>query len=147
MRTSLKIVADKPSPAGRIYPKAIVDKIVEQLNSSRSPIFLVNRVGLTEDVDQSRTVGFVTKDSARIEENGELTIDITWFKKQIALAQPFDAQKYPQVGTQGGGVGNAVEQLFDAGGLKVALCGAGEISENKVVTEYKVAYIYTEPLP
>jgi hypothetical protein len=146
MRISLKIVADKPSSAsGRIFPRAICESIVNHINSGDEPVFIVNRVGVTPEVDMSRAVG--TLGDARIEDSGEVTAEATFFVRQFALAQPFDAQKYPQVGTQDGGRGNAVAQLADAGGLKFMMCGAGTLADdNKTVDEYTVKYIYTEPL-
>jgi hypothetical protein len=148
MRINLKIVADKPSLAsGRIFPRSICEEIVNRINNDTEPLFIVNRVGLTEDVDMSRAVGTVVKTSARIEESGEISAEVSFFLRQFALAQPFDAQKYPQVGTQDGGRSNAVGQLADAGGLKFMACGSGALSsDNKTVTEYSLKYIYTEPI-
>jgi len=148
MRISLKIVADKPSKeSGRVFPRAICEEILFRINSNTEPVFIVNRVGVTPDVDMSRAVGMLVKGTAQIEETGELTAEVSFFMRQFALAQPFDAQKYPQVGTQDGGRGNAVAQLADAGGLRFAPCGEGAVDEKNLVTEYNLKYIYTEPLP
>ena len=147
MRISLKIVADKPSlSSGRIFTRKICESIVNRINTGAPPIFVVNRVGLTEEVDMGRTVGNLVQQSARIEESGEVTVEVAFFARQIALAQPFDAVKYPHVGTQDGGRGNAVEQLAEAGGLKFMIVGEGMIDADKVVHEYDLRYIYTEPI-
>lgn len=146
MRISLKIVADKPAPSGRTFPRRVCEDIVSRINDNPEPVFIVNRVGLTEDVDMSRAVGLLVAKSARIEESGEVTAEVSFFARQFALAQPFDAQKYPHVGTQDGGRGNAVQQLAEAGGLKFMITGSGATDEKKVVTEYELKYIYTEPL-
>ncbi len=147
MRISLKIVADKPSKtSGRLFSRKICEGIVKRINEDNEPLFVVNRVGLTHEVDNSRTVGNLIKGSARIEPDGELTAEVSFFQKQIALAQPFDAQKYPQVGTQDGGRGNAVAQLAEAGGLKFAPCGDGAYDKDKNVLDYTLMYIYTEPI-
>lgn len=147
MRISLKIVADKPSlSSGRIFPKKVCEDIVSRINDNSEPIFVVNRVGLTQDVDMSRAVGMLVAKSARIEESGEITAEVSFFARQFALAQPFDAQKYPHVGTQDGGRGNAVQQLAEAGGLKFMMTGAGATDDKNVVVEYDIKYIYTEPI-
>jgi hypothetical protein len=148
MRISLKIVADKPSLAtGRIFPRKICEEILLRINSNKEPVFIVNRVGLTEDVDMSRAVGVLVSSSATIEGSGEITAEASFFMRQFALAQPFDAQKYPHVGTQDGGRGNAVAQLAEAGGMKFMVCGEGNLDKDgKTVTEYNLKYVYTEPM-
>lgn len=146
MRISLKIAVDKPSPSGRVFPRKVCEDIVSRINDKSEPVFVVNRVGLTEEVDMSRAVGMLVPKSATIEDSGELTAEVTFFARQFALAQPFDAQKYPQVGTQDGGRGNAVGQLAEAGGLKFMVAGSGAIDKDKIVVDYELLYIYTEPL-
>ena len=147
MRISLKIVADKPSKAsGRIFSRSTCEEIVKRINENPEPVFVVNRVGLTEEVDMSRAVGMLVASTAKIEDTGEITAEVTFFMRQFALAQPFDAQKFPQVGTQDGGRGNAVGQLADAGGLNFMVCGSGAVDAEKKVTDYEIKYIYTEPI-
>jgi hypothetical protein len=147
MRISLKIVAEKPNKeSGRVFPRAICEEILLRINSNPEPVFIVNRVGLTDDVDMSRAVGMLVKGSAVIENSGELTSEVTFFSRQFSLAQPFDARKYPHVGTRDGGVGNAVAQLAESGGLKYMPCGKGRVNASKEVVDYELKYIYTEPI-
>lgn len=146
MRISLKIVVDKPSPSGRIFPRKICEEILLRINSIDEPVFIVNRVGVTDNVDMSRVCGSLIKGSAVIEASGEITAEVSFFSIQFSLAQPFDAFKYPHVGTSGGGRGNAVAQLAESGGIKFMACGKGSVNADKSVESYTLEYIYTEPI-
>lgn len=145
MRINLKIVADKPSASGRVFPRSVCEEIISRINNETEPVFVVNRVGVTEDTDMSRACGMLVKGSAIIEDGGALSVEVSFFDRQFSLAQPFDSLKYPHVGTRDGGKGNAVAQLAEAGGLKFMVCGMGTVNDNNTVTDYTFKYIYTEP--
>jgi hypothetical protein len=147
MKIKLKIIVNKPTSSGRIFPIEICENIVKQLNSPTTPVFVMNKVELTKDTDMSRAVGNVIFNTAHISPDGEICANINFYKSQIALAQPYDALKYPRVGTFDGGKGNAVEQLALEGGLDFRLVGVGSVGEDlKTVKEYIVKYIHTEPI-
>lgn len=141
MIINLKIFANKKTNQGRYFSKEICDTIIKSINETT--IFVVNRVGLTEEVDMSRAIGFLKRGSAKYDNHNEIVAEVDFFEKDLALAQPYDSQKYPILKQQKNL--NMAKELALLGGLDFFPVGRGECDENMNVIHYELLYIHTQP--
>ncbi|MCS7317452.1 MAG: hypothetical protein NZZ41_03905 [Candidatus Dojkabacteria bacterium] len=141
----LKIFSNKKTQTGRFFPHEICEKIISQINNET--IFIVNRVGITEEVDMSRAVGFLKQGKAKFDSSMQIVAEAEFFDKDIALAQPYDSLKYPSIllKKQAGHAVNAVKELAIAGGIDFFPVGRGNHNAKFEVLEYKLLYIHTQP--
>lgn len=141
MIINLKIFANKKTNQGRFFSKDICDHIIKSINETT--IFVVNRVGITEEVDMTRAIGFLKRGSATYSEQEEIIANVEFFEKNFALAQPYDSQKYPIL-KQDQKI-NMAKELAILGGLDFFPVGRGECDENMNVISYELLYIHTQP--
>lgn len=141
MLINLKIFVNKKTNQGRFFSKDICDQIIKTINETT--IFVVNRVGLTEEVDMSRVIGFLKKGSAKYNKNEEIVAEVEFFEKDLALAQPYDSQKYFISKSQKNL--NMAKELALLGGLDFFPVGKGECDQNLNVLSYDLLYIHTQP--
>jgi len=108
---------DQPSRGGRIYPREIVEQVMDRINNDEIMVTLDSSDTLT--VDFARLVGWVR--NARIE-NDELVAEV-------------EIHNTPS--------GTIVKTLLE-NELDLTLCtaGTGNVSKEYVVSDYRLAYCF-----
>lgn len=140
MIVGINIFCDRKMKSGRIFPKHICEKIIKDINTKT--IFVLNRVGLSEEVDMNRAFGFLKCGTACFNEQNEIVSEIEFFEKEFYLSHPFDAQKYKLPLQESKNIAKLLSLL---GGMTFHSVGKGLCNKEGVVEHYDILYIHSEP--
>jgi hypothetical protein len=109
---------DEPNANGRIYPREVVEKMVEQCEANQNRIF--GTVGMPEGTSLDISKISHTVNNLRITEGGDLIGDV------MVLSTP---------------QGKVMQELLEVGKYDYRTAGIGKIDENGVVSDYRLISI------
>jgi hypothetical protein len=139
------IPVDIPSKkTGRIYSRAILQDIAQQLNTAPQEILIINHVGERPrmQLDYGRACGSVMKGSAAIVDN-VLTMTARFYNKDFFLAHPFEYT--PELKKVDLTTGNIMEKFTQLDMIEYSPVGEGSLDMWNAIKDYRLTYIFGKP--